>query len=99
MMDGQSEDSGHTMSGVAPAFRHTSEDRGAVRDVGDGLEFMDAANVCWLVRERACHGDPGARGAYCLIFSCETAVRRVWVYPRDWKSMNAASLAALCSSR
>jgi hypothetical protein len=62
------------------------------------IEFVDAANVYWRVKERNSGADPGARGARCLVFSSEQAVRRVWVYPPEWRTLSNASLIELCSS-
>jgi hypothetical protein len=59
------------------------------------VEYLDAALVRWRVTEHDARGEPGARGDWCLVFSCEDAVRRVWGYPPDWRDLSAEGLIAL----
>ena len=63
------------------------------------LFFTDGDDVEWCVTERDARGDPGARGAYCLIFTCADVWRRVWDYPPDWRSLSVDALAALSLQR
>jgi hypothetical protein len=63
------------------------------------VEFLDAHGVCWRVVERDARGDPGARGEWCLIFSCDEAVRRVWDYPAGWRDLSAEALMTLSWGR
>jgi hypothetical protein len=46
------------------------------------------------VRESDTHAVPGARAASCLIFDSPATVRRVWLYPRDWRAASDADLLA-----
>ena len=49
----------------------------------------------WSVVEVDAATVPGARGSYCLLFTREECVRRVWDYPADWQSLDDAELAVL----
>ena len=53
----------------------------------------------WAVVEVEAHGVPGAQGERCLVFSRQACIRRVWNYPRDWRTLDAAGLAALSWQR
>jgi hypothetical protein len=55
----------------------------------------DGEEVKWRVREVDGHGVPAPRGARCLIFDSESAVRRVWDYPADWRDLPPSELAAV----
>lgn len=59
-----------------------------VQHVGDAV-------LDWSVVEVDARAVPGAHGARCLIFSRPECIRRVWDYPADWRTMDAAGLAAL----
>lgn len=48
--------------------------------------------VTWTARELEAEAVPGSRGARCLIFECEDAVRRLWVYPANWRQLDAELL-------
>ena len=61
----------------------------------DAVSFYDAENVFWHVTERDSRLDPGARGDWCLVFSCDGAVRRIWDYPREWRDLAPDALLAL----
>ena len=59
------------------------------------VEFVDERGVQWRVWERDARGDPGAPHDACLIFACMEAVRRVWDYPANWRTLSPAELARL----
>jgi hypothetical protein len=59
-----------------------------VQDVGDGC-------LRWAVVEVDASAVPGAPGTRCLLFTRRECVRRVWDYPPDWRTLDAAGLAAL----
>ena len=61
----------------------------------DFVEFVDGAGVCWRVRERDARADPGSRADWCLVFSCQDALRRVWDYTPDWRTLARTDLIAL----
>ena len=55
---------------------------------------MDRDGVEWSVREIA---TPyvWARASHCLVVSSRECVRRVWSYPRDWRTLDADALLRL----
>jgi hypothetical protein len=55
----------------------------------------DGEEVSWRVREVDGETVPAARGSRCLIFDSESAVRRVWDYPADWRDLPPGELAAV----
>ena len=57
--------------------------------------YRDSDGCTWSVHEVAAGAVPWARGPRCLLFRSETAVRRVWHYPLDWRSLPDAELEAL----
>ena len=57
--------------------------------------FVDAAFHQWSVREIAAPDPSWARRPHCLLFSSEMAVRRVWDFPTDWRTLTDAELEAL----
>jgi hypothetical protein len=59
-----------------------------VQRVGDAF-------IHWSVVEVDAGAVPGARGARCLLFTREDCIRRVWDYPADWRTLDAAALASL----
>ena len=63
--------------------------------VGAAVNFTDRDGEPWQVTERACGEVPGARGARCLVFMSDSAMRRVWHYPADWRLLDAAALMEL----
>ena len=67
------------------------------RPVSDGacLRYVDGEFVQWSVVEVDARGIPGARGLWCLLFSRQDCIRRVWEYPADWRTLDATSLVAL----
>lgn len=46
----------------------------------------------WHIREIDATHLPGAPRSSSLVFECDEAVRRVWVFPTNWQQMNDASL-------
>jgi hypothetical protein len=71
-------------------------------DGGSAVEFAewdDGVLVRWYVNEVDARRVPGARGARCLVFVCESVIRRVWRYPSDWRSLDGHGLARLSWSR
>lgn len=59
------------------------------------VEYLNDDRVIWRVTERDARGEPGARGDRCLVFACDSAVRRVWDYPAGWRELPAEELIAL----
>jgi hypothetical protein len=57
--------------------------------------FRDAVGCAWSVHEVAAGEVPWAHGPRCLLFGAETAIRRVWHYPPDWRSLSDAEPEAL----
>ena len=89
--------------GTQPHFYPPTR-RAVVRDGdpfsdADCLEFFDAALVSWRVMERDTSHDPGAPGDHCLVFASLDSVRRVWVYPIDWRDLGTEALIALSWGR
>ena len=56
--------------------------------------FLDTEGVHWLVYEQAFAGYD-RRSGMSLIFSSDSAVRRVRDYPADWIDLSDEDLAAL----
>jgi hypothetical protein len=50
-------------------------------------EFLHEG-VTWTAREVDAELIPGSRGARCLILECQEAVRRLWVYPANWRQLD-----------
>ena len=44
--------------------------------------------VPWTAREIDAKMVPGSHGARCLILECQEAVRRLWVYPANWRDLD-----------
>ena len=65
----------------------------------DAVWFRDANRITWWVTERDGLGVPGSRGAHCLVFMSDYAMRRVWQYPNDWRELEPESLEALSWTR
>ena len=47
------------------------------------------------MREADARAVPGAPTPSCLIFDSPAAVRRLWTYPHDWRTVADADLLAL----
>jgi hypothetical protein len=63
------------------------------------IQELDEEWLQWTVVEVEADGVPGAQGARCLVFSRPSCIRRVWNYPVDWRTLDAAGLAALSWQR
>ena len=61
--------------------------------------FVDGHGVEWEVVEVDGSQVPAARGERCLVFQSQTAVRRVWNYPKYWTAMSASELVDLSWGR
>src|SRR4051794_35182356 len=48
--------------------------------------------MVWDVREADARDVPGARGPRCLIFESPEVVRRVWVFPANWRELDDDAL-------
>jgi hypothetical protein len=57
-------------------------------------EFVDAEGARWRVYEQPVSDYDRRRGS-SLIFASEAAVRRVRVFPADWRSLSDLELARL----
>jgi hypothetical protein len=55
---------------------------------------VDRGGVEWTVREVPTP-QPWARAARCLVLNSRECVRRVWSYPRNWRTLDADSLLKL----
>ena len=72
----------------------------SVRRGENGRRFRDPdSGVYWTVVEVDGRTIPGARGPRCLVLQSEIAIRRVWGYPGDWRSLSDADLTALSWQR
>lgn len=63
-------------------------------EVGPERAFTDADGVRWRVAERP-FGPYDRRRGLSLIFSSDSAVRRVREYPANWSELSDEALAAL----
>jgi len=54
--------------------------------------FSDADGKQWVAYEVEGRVVPAARGSYCLIFECDTTIRRVWNFPKGWYELPAPEL-------
>jgi uncharacterized protein YjeT (DUF2065 family) len=64
----------------------------------DAVRFTDSAGVRWRVVDRAAPAPdvaPNGLIAHCLIFLSESIVRRVWIFPKEWRRLSPAALEAL----
>ena len=62
---------------------------------GISVWYIDAEKLEWRVRERDAQHDPGALSPSCLVFDSVDAIRRVWTYPSNWRTLDDATLEAL----
>lgn len=51
------------------------------------MREISREGLTWYVREVDTRHVPGARAQQCLILEAEGLIRRVWVYPRDWRDL------------
>ena len=49
-------------------------------------------DVTWVVREADAGHVPGAQGATSLVFDSQQAIRRAWIFPRNWHQLDASAL-------
>lgn len=56
------------------------------------VRHIEHEESIWSVREVDARTVPGSRGATCLIFESFDAVRRVWIFPPDWRELDDHSL-------
>jgi hypothetical protein len=63
--------------------------------LGAAVTYVDGDHVYWCVTEHDGRAVPGSRGERCLVFASETATRRVWDYPFDWRQLPPAALATV----
>ena len=78
----------------------TGKSTAHVRRAESARRFRDPdSGIFWTVSEVDGQTIPGARGARCLVFQSEIAIRRVWCYPGDWRAFSDADLAALSWQR
>lgn len=61
-----------------------------------GERLVERGERQWTLREMDARTVPGARAATCLICESTDVIRRLWRYPRDWRSLKDDDLAALC---
>ena len=57
--------------------------------------YRDAAGCTWSVHQVAEAALPWVHGPRCLLFGSEAAIRRVWHYPPDWRTLSDTELEAL----
>jgi hypothetical protein len=50
----------------------------------------------WRVHEADARAVPGARAPTCLICESVEVIRRLWLYPRDWGSLDDDALWNIC---
>jgi hypothetical protein len=60
--------------------------------------LIQRGSVHWSLREVDARRVPGARAPKCLICESTDVIRRLWVYPDDWKSLTDDALWTLCES-
>ncbi len=72
-------------------FREVLRDRDPERSTPPRV-IKDSSGTHWRVTEVRGADVPGARGDACLVFECDTAIRRVWHYPRSWRDLPPSDL-------
>jgi hypothetical protein len=60
------------------------------------LRQIDLEGMVWAVREVDGRNVPGARGATCLIFESQEIVRRFWIFPANWWTLDNDALGRFC---
>jgi len=63
--------------------------------VGTELVFVSGERVRWTVREYPEDDATALAIAPCLVFGCESAVRRVRDFPANWRELKADALLEL----
>jgi len=72
-------------------------DRGVAMDPRP-VSFSQVTNGVWLhwtVVEVDARMVPGSHGARCLLFTRQDCIRRVWEFPSEWRTLDAAALEKL----
>ena len=85
---------------AAPADWRPAPDREValrVEHEGPRVLVEPGTGLRWQVREVDARYVPAARGDRCLIFDAETVVRRLWVYPAEWRQMPGDELLRLAA--
>jgi hypothetical protein len=59
------------------------------------IRLIESTTAFWRVREFEMSRTTGALGRFSLICESPAAVRRLWVYPKDWHSLSDSDLLAL----
>ena len=72
-------------------FREVSREHEAGGSASPHI-IKDASGTRWRVTEVRGREVPGARGEACLVFECDTAIRRVWDYPSAWRDLPPSDL-------
>jgi hypothetical protein len=57
---------------------------------------VDVAGTVWDVREVDGRHVPGAQGVTCLIFESPDVVRRFWIFPASWWTLDNEALGRFC---
>ena len=75
-------------------FREVTRESGRDGASPQALPYVvrDASGIRWRVTEVCGDQVPGARGEACLVFECDTAIRRVWHYPAAWRDLPPTEL-------
>ncbi len=81
--------------GAPPAAELPAGVDPAAAGPGAPRTFRVVDGATWCVREIAFVDVPWAQSPRCLLFQSETAIRRVWHYPADWRALPDAALEAL----
>lgn len=50
----------------------------------------------WRLHEADARAVPAARGPTCLICESVEVIRRLWLYPSDWRSLDDDTLWQIC---
>jgi hypothetical protein len=73
---------------------HVFPSHGGAADEEYPHVVVDRGGVEWTVREVPTP-QSWARAQRCLVLNSRECVRRVWSYPRNWRSLDADSLLRL----
>ena len=85
---------GDVVSWSVDATGHVFPAHGGAADEPYPHVVIDRGGVEWTVREVPTP-QAWARGERCLVLNSRECVRRVWRYPRNWRTLDADSLLAL----
>ena len=56
------------------------------------MALTDAEGKQWVAYEVEGSTVPAARGPHCLVFECDTTIRRVWNFPESWYELSTPDL-------